>query len=155
MPQINLAHKPETAQHAGYDLARFEHKAPAITRLPKREHIVHPIKILFAAVMLVSMISVMLYGRVQITELGQEISKMQAQLEELNSEKVRMETELEGLMSLKSIEETSVGEYGMVRPDASQVTYLQVQQNRVETVENEENFLDRLLSFLEDIGISF
>ena len=141
MPQSNLAHKPETAQHAGYDLARFEHKAPAITRLPKREHIVHPIKILFAAVMLVSMISVMLYGRVQITELGQEISKM--------------ETELEGLMSLKSIEETSVGEYGMVRPDASQVTYLQVQQNRVETVENEENFLDRLLSFLEDIGISF
>ncbi|MDD6032209.1 MAG: hypothetical protein PUC47_01810 [Oscillospiraceae bacterium] len=136
-------------------MERFEQHTPAITRVPKKEHIIHPVKILFAAVLLVGMISVMLYGRVQITELGQQINAVTAQLDELNSEKVRMETEMEGMMSLKAVEEISVGEYGMVKPDASQVTYLQVQQNRVEAADTEETWLEKALSFLEKLGISF
>ena len=149
MQQSSAVRKPQ------YDLERFEQHTPAITRVPKKEHIIHPVKILFAAVLLVGMISVMLYGRVQITELGQQINTVTAQLDELNSEKVRMETEMEGMMSLKAVEEISVGEYGMVKPDASQVTYLQVQQNRVEAADTEETWLEKALSFLEKLGISF
>lgn len=149
MQQSSAVRKPN------YDLERFEQQAPSISRLPKREHIVHPMKILFAAVAMVAMVSVMLYGRVQITELGQQIHATAGKLDELNSEKVRMETELESLMSLKSVEEISVGEYGMVKPDASQVTYLQVQQNRVEAVDAEETFLEKVVGFLENLGINF
>lgn len=155
MPQSNLAYQSSAAKKTSYDLERFEQQAPAITRLPKKEHIIHPMKILFAAAALVAMISVMLYGRVQIAELGQEINMASAKLEELNSEKVRMETALESMMSLKSIEEISVSEYGMVKPDTSQVTYLQVQQNRVETAEAEETLLDKIVGFFEKIGLSF
>lgn len=155
MPQSNLARQSDAARKTSYDLERFEQQAPVITRLPKKEHIIHPMKILFAATAIVAMISVMLYGRVQIAELGQQINSTSTRLAELNSEKVRMETELESLMSLKSVEEVSVGEYGMVKPDASQVTYLQVQQNRVETIEAEETLLDKIVGFFEKIGLSF
>lgn len=138
-----------------YDLERFEQHAPVITRVPKKERIIHPAKIMFTAALIIGMISVMLYGRVQITELGQEINAAQTELAELESERVRMETELESMMSLKTIEEISVSEYGMVKPDASQVTYLQVQHNRVETSDTEDTVLEKIVGFLEKIGINF
>ena len=43
----------------------------------------------------------------------------------------------------------------MVKPDASQVTYLQVQHNRVETAVSEETALEKIVGFLEKIGFSF
>ena len=138
-----------------YDLERFEQHAPAITRVPKKERVVHPAKILFTAVLIIGMISVMLYGRVQIAEMGHAINNAQTTLSELKSESVRMETELESMMSLKSVEEISVGEYGMVKPDASQVTYLQVQHNRVEAAYVEDTPLEKIVGFLEKIGFSF
>ena len=66
-----------------------------------------------------------------------------------------MQTELESLMSLKNVEDVSITEYGMVKPDASQVTYLQVQQNRVETAVEEDTLLDKILALLEKFGINF
>ncbi|MBQ4050853.1 MAG: hypothetical protein IJD13_04430 [Oscillospiraceae bacterium] len=138
-----------------YDLERFEQHAPVITRVPKKERVIHPAKIMFTAALIIGMISVMLYGRVQITEMGQAINAAQTTLAELQSEGVRMETELESMMSLKSVEEISVGEYGMVKPDASQVTYLQVQHNRVEAVVTEDTPLEKIVGLLEKIGFSF
>ena len=138
-----------------YDLERFEQHAPVITRVPRKERVIHPAKIMFAAALIIGMISVMLYGRVQITEIGQAINTAQTTLAELQSEGVRMETELESMMSLKSVEEISVGEYGMVKPDASQVTYLQVQHNRVETTVAEDTALEKIVGLLEKIGFSF
>ena len=150
MQQTSTARKIST-----YDLGRFEQPAPKITPLPRKEHIIHPLKILFAAVVLVSMVGLMLYGRVQITERGTQINAQSARLEELTSEKVRMQTELESLMSLKNVEDVSITEYGMVKPDASQVTYLQVQQNRVETAVEEDTLLDKILALLEKFGMNF
>lgn len=138
-----------------YDLERFEQHAPVITRVPRKERVIHPAKIMFTAALIIGMISVMLYGRVQITEVGQAINAAQTTLAELQSEGVRMETELESMMSLKSVEEISVGEYGMVKPDASQVTYLQVQHNRVEATVTEDTPLEKIVGLLEKIGFSF
>lgn len=138
-----------------YDLERFEQHAPVIARVPKTERVIHPAKIMFTAALIVGMIAVMLYGRVQISEIGEEINQAQVTLAELESERVRMETELESLMSLKTVEEISVGQLGMVKPDTSQVTYLQVQHNRVETSGAEDTVLEKIVSFLEKIGFSF
>ena len=147
--------KSSAVRKTQYDLERFEQHAPVITRVPKKERVIHPAKIMFTAALIIGMISVMLYGRVQITEMGQAINAAQTTLAELQSEGVRMETELESMMSLKSVEEISVGEYGMVKPDASQVTYLQVQHNRVEAVVTEDTPLEKIVGLLEKIGFSF
>ena len=149
--QSNLASKRD------YNFERFEQpqQAPKIERLPKREKLPHPAKIVSMALVILAIVFASLYGRVQIAELGAQINNATARLEELTSEKVRMQTELESLMSLKNVEDVSSTEYGMVKPDASQVTYLQVQQNRVETAVEEDTLLDKILALLEKFGINF
>lgn len=143
------------ARKIQYDLERFEQHTPEITRVPRKERVVHPVKILFSAALIIGMISVMLYGRVQITEIGESINIAKTELSALQSEQVRMQSELESLMSLKTVEEISVGQLGMVKPDSSQVTYLQVQHNRVETAVTEDTALEKIVGFLEKIGFSF
>ena len=55
-------------------------------------------------------------------------------------------------MSLKEIEEKAVGEYGMVKPDGSQVTYVQLErENRVEAAEKDLNFFERIVEYVQDL----
>ena len=147
--QSNLASKRE------YNFERFEQtqQAPKIERLPRREKLPHPAKILSVALIMLAVVFASLYGRVQIAELGAQINEKTAYLEELTSERVRMEAELDGKMSLSAVEQIATEELGMVKPDSSQVTYLQVQQNRVETAVEEDTLLDKILAFLEKFGI--
>ena len=102
--------------------------APAIERLPKRERVVHPARILSSALVILAIVFAALYGRVQIAQLNVSINEATDYLSELTSEKVRMEAELDGQMSLAQVEEIATEELGMVKPDNSQVTYLKVEQ---------------------------
>ena len=150
--QSNLATKRE------YNFEHFETPAaaPSIERLPKREKLPHPAKILSMALVILAIVFASLYGRVQIAQLNAQINETTARLEELTSEKVRMEAELDGQMSLSRVEEIALDELGMVKPDNSQVTYLKVQQaNKIQTTEKSRSLIDIISDFFAGIGIDF
>ena len=114
-----------------YDLQRFEEQTPKTSpKLTVRtaQRTVHPVKIVMVAVLALLMGFTLLYSQVVITELNSQIAAKQEELNTLQAENVRMQTELEGKMSLTEIEEKAVGEYGMVKPDNSQVSYVKLEQ---------------------------
>lgn len=148
--QSNLASKRE------YNFEQFEgpSHAPAIERLPKRERVVHPARILSSALVILAIVFAALYGRVYLAQLNANINEATDYLSELTSEKVRMEAELDGQMSLARVEEIATEELGMVKPDNSQVTYLKVEQeNVIQTPEKSKTLVDILVEFLHGLGI--
>ena len=91
-----------------------------------------------------------MYSRVVITELNEEINAATTQLDVLHAEQVRMQTELDGKMSLKAIEEAAIGEYGMVKPDGSQVSYIQVtKESRLEGKGKEEGLFEKIVHYIQ------
>ena len=55
-------------------------------------------------------------------------------------------------MSLKAIEEAAISEYGMVKPDGSQVSYVQVTtENKLEGKAKEEGFFEKIYQFIRDL----
>lgn len=144
MAQTNLA----------YDLERFEQRTPVPEQKPqisvRRERSVHPAKILLVSVLALAMGFSLLYSRVVITELNEEINGATTQLDVLHAEQVRMQTELDGKMSLKAIEEAAIGEYGMVKPDGSQVSYIQVtKESRLEGKGKEEGLFEKIVHYIQ------
>ena len=146
MAQSNLA----------YDLERFEQRTPVPAQKPaisvRRERSVHPVKIMLVAVLALLMGCSLLYSRVVITELNEEINAAVTRLDVLHAEQVRMQTELDGKMSLAAIEETAIGEYGMVKPDGSQVSYVQVTtESKLEAKAKEEGFFEKIANFIDGL----
>ena len=146
MAQTNLA----------YDLERFEQHTPGPEQKPqisvRRERSIHPLKIMAVAVLIFAMGFSLLYSRVIITELNADINAAETRLDVLHAEQVRMQTELDGKMSLKAIEEAAISEYGMVKPDGSQVSYVQVTtENKLEGKAKEEGFFEKIYQFIRDL----
>lgn len=148
MAQSNLA----------YDLERFEAKTPGQVPDPKprltvrSEKTIHPVKIIVMAVMVLALAFTLLYSRVILNELDQEILATTEQLNVLQAESVRMQTDLEGKMSLKAIETAAIQEYGMVKPDSSQVEYIQLQKvSKIEAAVREQTFMEKLMEYLENL----
>ena len=93
-----------------------------------------------------------MYSRVIITELNADINAAETRLDVLHAEQVRMQTELDGKMSLKAIEEAAISEYGMVKPDGSQVSYVQVTtEDKLEGKAKEEGFFEKIYQFIRDL----
>lgn len=139
-----------------YDLERFEQSAPVITASPrrreKRETGVQPLKIVLLAVLFIAVTSTVLYGRVMISELNSRINTVEGDLEALYSESVRLQSELENKMSLNEVESVAVTQYGMVKPDNSQVSYVEInRQNKTETSSYQKSFVDVLIGFIEKL----
>ena len=75
-----------------------------------------------------------------------------AELSELKSEGVRMQSELESRVSLKTIEDIAVGEYGMVKPDSSQVGYIQLNsENKIETTVKQDSVFTKIADFIGNL----
>ena len=138
-----------------YDLQRFEEQPPKTSpKLTVRtaQRTVHPVKIVMVAALALLMGFTLLYSQVVITELNGQIAAKQEELNTLQAENVRMQTELEGKMSLTEIEEKAVGEYGMVKPDNSQVSYVKLEQeNKLEATKPEENIFEQIVRYIQDL----
>lgn len=136
-----------------YDLERFENRAPVITKVSAgKEKALNPVKIVVVALLLVALTSTVPYGRVVINELNMQYNAANAELNELKSEGVRMQSELESRISLKTIEDIAVGEYGMVKPDSSQVGYIQLNsENKIETTEKQDSIFTKIADFIGNL----
>ncbi len=136
-----------------YDLERFENRAPVITKVSTgKEKTLSPFKTILVAVLFVAMFSTVPYGKLIINELNMQYSTANAELNELKSEGIRMQSELESKVSLKTIEEIAVTEYGMVKPDNSQVGYIKLNgENKIETTAHQETLTAKVAEFVDGI----
>lgn len=133
---------------AAYDLSQFETR-PQVEKQPQkltvvktkpsaRHHlsVMQKLKVAFCAIALVSVLSFILYNRVVLTELSDQIAKYSNQQTVLLSENVRLQSELEGQVSLKNLEEYVSRNFGMGKMEAYQVQYINLAQNDRIVVEN-------------------
>lgn len=136
-----------------YDLERFENRSPVITKVSTgQKSVLRPIKVVAVAFLLAAMASTVPYGRMSINELNVQYNAANERLDELKSESVRMQSELESRLSLKAIEDIAVGEYGMVKPDSSQVGYIQLNsENKIETAARGASILSQIADFIGNL----
>ncbi len=137
-----------------YDLERFENRTPVITKVSagKEKKTLKPFKVVAVALLFVAMTSTIPYGRLVINELNMQYNAANAQLNELKSEGVRMQSELESKISLKTVENIAVSEYGMVKPDSTQVGYIKLNdENKIETTSHQESITARVADLVENI----
>lgn len=149
-----------------YDLSKFEEMskkpqemaAPKPVALPKRAPQASPLKSLFFALLAVVVCSLLLYSKVQVSELYTQITEQTNTLNEVKSEGVRMQSELDSKMSLKNVEDYAVNVLGMQKIDKGQQEYISLEKDNLITVEKPktDNFFlsirDRFEDFMEYIG---
>lgn len=126
-----------------YDLSRYEpnpaqKQAPEL-RVYKRasgSRAMSPIKVLFCMIMVVTVISGLIYNRVVLTELGDEINSVASELTILESEYVRLQSEYASAMSIKTIEQYAENMMGMSKITKSQIEYVVVSDGDVAEVKD-------------------
>ena len=126
---------------AAYDLSRFEahegyahgqrEQQPQL-RVVKRAGAAYrpaiaPIKISAVMLAVMAVITLMIYNRVLLTELNDDIATGKKELTILQSENVRLQSELESAMSLDSLEESVAGimkDMGLAKITQDNVKYI-------------------------------
>ena len=137
--------------NAAYDLSVFEthereeQHRPELILIKRNRAVakptVAPIKIIAIMVGVLSVITLMIYNRVLLTELNDSIDDSRNELTILQSENVRLKAELENAMSMDSIESSIadiMNDMGMTRITQENVRYV-VLSNEDATVSENQN----------------
>ncbi len=130
--------------------------APNITMKitpPKRGSVV---KLFFAALVALSVLFLVIYGRVETNRMYHQISAQNELLEIAQSENVRMKSELEGRMTLKNVEEYAEQVLGLQKLDNSQIKYVETQTDDIVEIPDESKniftkIVDKFEGFMEYI----
>ena len=111
-----------------------------------------PIKVVMAMLAIVVTVSLMIYNRAVLTELGDSINQQTSRLKNLASEEVRLKSEIEANTSVRKVEEIAVEELHMSKIDKSQITYVALsEEDKIEVSESAGGLLERLSRFLSGI----
>ncbi|MBC3517051.1 hypothetical protein H8K20_11665 [Neobittarella massiliensis] len=123
-----------------YDLSLFENREPKMRVIknekpqPKKKGAPAG-KVLLAAIA-ICVTGLMIYSRVVLTELGDQLSTAKDNLATLTSTTKQLDMQLETRMSLKNVEQYASTQLGLVRVDSKQVEYVDLeQQNKIEVSE--------------------
>jgi len=81
-------------------------------------------KVIAVAVLLLTMLSTLLYGRFKVDELDREISNLTAEITAAQSENVRLNMKLDSVISLKNVEDYAQTRLGMVKMENHQIEYI-------------------------------
>lgn len=98
------------------------------------------IGIIVCSIVVTILLFLLIYGKVQVSVLYNQIASEKSAVDILQSENVRMQTEIEANMSLKNVESYAENILGLKKLEKSQITYIQIQnEDSVEVVETEQN----------------
>ncbi|MBQ2755928.1 MAG: hypothetical protein IJF27_04585 [Oscillospiraceae bacterium] len=138
--------------NAAYDLSVFEthereeQHRPELILIKRNRAVakpsVAPIKIIAIMVGVLSVITLMIYNRVLLTELNDSIDDSKNELTILQSENVRLKAELENSMSLDSIESSIadiMNDMGMTRITQENVRYVVLSSEDATVSENQND----------------
>jgi len=126
-----------------YDLSRYEprEEQPKV-RLVKRAQPVksiyglRPITLVMAAIIVVSVTSLLLYNNAMISEISAEITSATDQLGLLQNENKRLNRELDAKMSNEAVAEMAVNELGLNKLENHQIVYVNLSSQDVVTAKN-------------------
>ncbi|BCI60904.1 hypothetical protein [Solibaculum mannosilyticum] len=141
-----------------YDLSLFEPHEEKKRKVQKRQEkkprkatalqgYLRGLAILLAIGVALSVVGYMVFCKMQLSELGDQVTKATATLEEAQSEQVRLKAALEEKMATRNIESYAQA-LGMVRMEAYQAEYITMHsEDKVEVPEESEskNLFQRLL----------
>ncbi len=128
------------ANSVAYDLSRFEDRPRAVVlekvETKKQERIMglSPKKLLLVGVIIVAITFVMIYNRVMLTEIIDEIAQANKTLSTLEGENALLEMEIAQKMSLDNIEEYATQNLNMGKVEQYQVESISLTQNDEITV---------------------
>ncbi len=135
-------------QETAYDLSLFEARRAPRERKSKTDEIkvvkgkgkaISKKKGLFSKIVVfgvfVILISTLIYSKVELTEVGEDITSQQALLAELQGEATRLELELEGKTSFGTIEEYATEHLGLSKVSSAQIKYIDLSEgNKIESL---------------------
>ncbi len=99
----------------------------------------------------VALCIILIYGKVQLTDINHELQELKTEYTEVESERTRLDTELSSLVSLKSVEQRAK-ELGLTEVKQSQIDYIVVSENNtVEVAEESTSFMDKLTEWYHQI----
>lgn len=126
-----MAHNSSVA----YDLSAYEapkQRAKPELKVVKRARsgaaALFNLRILSSFAIVVSLLSLIIYNQVQLTEVTGQINRLTSELSELENENLKMTSELESTMSLRMIGEQAKSKLGMNRLDQYQTVYICLEQ---------------------------
>lgn len=144
-------------ENVAYDLSLFEPRKPKLKKIEtpktqKKVKVISPVKIVAVAVFVVSLLSVMIYSRVMLTEITDSINTSQKVLAELESENIRMSVELESGSAIGNIDEVAA-QYGLGKIEQYQIEYIDVNNADKIIVSEAANkgIIDRAIDFINKL----
>lgn len=148
-------------QQQAYDLSTFENRQPRpklrVTKNPnaKRRFDLSELKVIATVAIIFSLAWGVLYSRAQLTELTAEISAVETDLSDAKSEYDYLNLQLESKTDLDTVENYALTQLGLVKMEASQVTYLTLEdEDKVVKPESEvktffDNFSAGFMNLME------
>lgn len=124
---ISLFETDETVEQEKSDIKKIDKKENTEVAVKKKKHNVFNIVlgVSFSAVA-VTLVGIIIWGQVQLTELNQQISNAQATLEEQQSLYVQTEMKVEAKYSSDLVEENAQVSLGMSKADSYQKEYIAI-----------------------------
>lgn len=119
-----------------------QHKKPTAQPLPtvqpKVKKKTAPIVMFFRILFAVGLCMLMLYRYANILESNDKIDKLTAQLAEIEAKNQSIQAKIDRGLELGTLEEYATGQLGMIRPDSSQMFYIDMQMGDAAPTAKEE-----------------
>lgn len=148
---------------AAYDLnmktkSYGQYRAPHVrvvrgrSRLDKLRQAVAALRSVLVAALILGLIVSLLYSQAIITELSGEIESTRQELTQEQSTYDYLSGRMDDITSTTNIQEIAEGKLGLVKADASQITYITMEDQSV--IVRTESDLSRLLSGVKTAALS-
>lgn len=148
-----------------YDLSLFESRKSDIVALrpnkkqqkeqqkrARTQSFFNVVAVTLLAVAVVTVVALMIAGRVQLTEMNTEVNRLREQLSSLQSETVTLKNDLAAQTSAESVE-AYVAANGMQKTESYQMRYISVESgDRIEKPTREQQpWYQSLVKWLENL----
>lgn len=147
-----------------YDLSVYEPKkktveAPAKPEIEVRTNAAPSVKyesafkFLLKSILILAVLCMVLYGKVESNRLFNEISDLEAQLKSLQAENITLAAEYEAATSVKNVEDYAQNVLGLQKLDKAQIEYVELEDDSViEIVEvSQQNVFVMIKGWFSDL----
>lgn len=143
----NLAYSPKTAEEQ--HIKTVQKRKAASQAAAHRAQIKNTAMAVTYAVLLCS---VLIYGKVKLTEVNQNLEATKVTQQETLSEKKRLESEMSKIVSLKNIQKAAQEQYQMVEVKPTQIVNIIISDdNKAVVLEKQSSISAKLSAWLDQI----
>ena len=139
-------------QAAPYRAPRVRVVRGGRTRLEKLRRAAYALRSVLITALILGLVIALLYSQAVITELSGEIETNRQQLVTEQSRYDYLSGEMDDITSTKNIAAIAEGELGLVKADASQITYIDMEDEGL--IVRSEDTLTKLLSSFQTAALS-